>query len=300
MNETQALETTNKPARPPATTTSLVPRYARVLVGMFSVICLGLIIIFIASVLMFNTPREALIVFSYQAIIVGATFLTYYTSGMLVKRAHVRVNYTRKINHFAVFFMPYFLDIFFRMDPFVATVTTGITILCLAVFTEPVRKRSAIIDTMFAGFDRPEDRPDTTFLLLSQGFAGMVILGPFAMYFSMAGRPELTLIISLINGIGDGLAEPVGIRLGTHRYRARGLFDKKQHVRSIEGSACVLVTSVIVLLVFAGSFTPLQFTIALLTIPVAMTVMEAIAPHTWDNPFLFLVCGALLLLISIL
>jgi dolichol kinase len=197
-----------------------------------------------------------------------------------------------------VFFLPYFLNLFFRIDPFVATVTTGITILCFAVFSDPIRKRSAIIDLMFTGFDRPEDRPDTIFLLLSQGYAGIVILGPIAAFFSAAGRPELTLIISLINGIGDGLAEPIGIYFGAHKYATRGLFSKKKHVRSVEGSACVLITSIAVLIVFAASFTPMQFVIALVSIPAVMTIMEAIAPHTWDNPFLFLTCGLLLMAIS--
>jgi dolichol kinase len=277
---------------------SSVPNYARVLVTTFSVICLAFIVLFFTGVLVSNPLQASLTVFLYQGIIVGATFLVYYVSGLLVQRRHVRVNYTRKVNHFAVFFLPYFLDIVFHVDPFVATVTTGITILCFVVFTDPIRKRSAIVDTMFAGFDRPEDRPDTTFLLLSQGFAGMVILGPFAILFAMAGRPELTLIISLINGIGDGLAEPIGIRFGAHTYKTRALFSKKKHIRSVEGSACVLVTSIAVLFAFLTSFTPVQFLIAVLSIPVTMTIMEAIAPHTWDNPFLFLTCGLLLMAIS--
>ncbi len=293
MTETQEWGITTPPIQP--IVSSSVPKYARILVTTFSVICIGLIIAFFTGVLLFNPLRVSLIVFFYQGIIVGATYLVYYVSGFLVMHKHVRVNYTRKINHFAVFFLPYFLDTVFHIDPFVATVTSGITILCLAVFSDPIRKRSSIVDTMFAGFDRPEDRPDTTFLLLSQGYAGMVILGPFAILFSMAGRPELTLIISLINGIGDGLAEPVGIRFGTHKYASRALFSKKKHVRSIEGSACVFVTSIVVLLAFAASFTPLQLLIALVSIPLTMTIMEAIAPHTWDNPFLFLTCGLLLL-----
>jgi dolichol kinase len=296
MVETLEMEAGALPQQQPPT--SSVPKYARVLVTTVSVICLTAIIAFFASVLMFNSLRDSLIVFLYQGIIVGATFLVYYASGYLVRYKHVRVNYTRKVNHFAVFFLPYFLNLFFRIDPFVATVTTGITILCFAVFSDPIRKRSAIIDLMFTGFDRPEDRPDTIFLLLSQGYAGIVILGPIAAFFSAAGRPELTLIISLINGIGDGLAEPIGIYFGVHKYATKALFSKKKHVRSVEGSACVLITSIVVLIVFAASFTPMQFVIALVSIPAVMTIMEAIAPHTWDNPFLFLTCGLLLMAIS--
>ena len=38
---------------------------------------------------------------------------------------------------------------------------------------------------------------------------------------------ELVIIIMIINGIGDGLAEPIGIRFGKHKYKIYALFQKK-------------------------------------------------------------------------
>lgn len=95
----------------------------------------------------------------------------------------------------------------------------------------------------------------------------------------------------MINGIGDGLAEPVGVRFGKHFYRTRALFSKREYTRSLEGSACVFVTSIFV--VWGNDFplTELQFAAAIFAIPVLMTLAEAFSPHTWDSPVMYLVGG---------
>jgi hypothetical protein len=40
-----------------------------------------------------------------------------------------------------------------------------------------------------------------------------------------------------ITGVGDGLAEPVGIWLGKHKYKTRSCFSPRRYTRSWEGSA---------------------------------------------------------------
>jgi len=102
---------------------------------------------------------------------------------------------------------------------------------------------------------------------------------------------DFVFIPILINGIGDGLAEPVGIRFGRHAYQTRALFTKKRYTRTLEGSACVFVTSIIAVLLYNPLLSPSQFIAALLIIPILMTLAEAFSPHSWDSPFLFLVGG---------
>ena len=108
---------------------------------------------------------------------------------------------------------------------------------------------------------------------------------------------ELVFIVMFINGFGDSLAEPVGIRFGKHKYETYALFTKKKYVRSLEGSACVLIVSIIVVMLFQSSFSQTQFIVALLILPIAMTLAEAFAPHSWDNPFLTAVGQIILFLI---
>ena len=105
------------------------------------------------------------------------------------------------------------------------------------------------------------------------------------------------MIIILINAIGDGLAEPVGITWGKNKYEVKALFTSNRYTRSIQGSACVFITGVIVIVLFHNYFSPTQFIISLFAIPTVATVAEAKSPHTWDSPFIFLFTGITLLLI---
>jgi phytol kinase len=111
------------------------------------------------------------------------------------------------------------------------------------------------------------------------------------------GLASLVLIPILINVVGDGLAEPVGIRFGTHEYKTKALFTSKEYVRTLEGSACVLITGFIVVAMHFEYFTTTQFILSMLFVPLIMTLTEAYSPHTWDTPFLMFTGYASLLLI---
>ncbi|MEA3359472.1 MAG: hypothetical protein U9R17_08740 [Thermodesulfobacteriota bacterium] len=141
---------------------------------------------------------------------------------------------------------------------------------------------------MFLSFDRPEDRPYTLKWLSTQIIAGYIVIIPAIVLFVKTGYSSLIFIPVLINGIGDGLAEPVGIRFGKHKYKTKALFSKREYVRSLEGSSCVFIASIVILFLFQSSFSFIEFIWALILLPFAMTIAEAFSPHTWDTPFLFL------------
>ena len=103
----------------------------------------------------------------------------------------------------------------------------------------------------------------------------------------------------MINVIGDGLAEPIGVRFGTHKYKTRALFTNKEFVRTLEGSACVLITGFIVIVMHIEYFSTIQFILAMLFIPIIMTLTEAYSPHTWDTPFLMFTGYASVMLIML-
>jgi len=59
----------------------------------------------------------------------------------------------------------------------------------------------------------------------------------------------VVLIPNLVNGFGDGLAEPVGIRLGKHPYRTRALWHGSKfwsgvYERTWERSATVFMVTI--------------------------------------------------------
>lgn len=216
-----------------------------------------------------------------------------YSNGLLVKHKNIKVNYTRKINHFFLFFLPIFLNNIFVYERTLESTIIAMCIMTLSliIYIEPIRTRISPIGTAFLSFDRPEDRPHTLLWLSTQIAMAGVVLIPLLIYFSSIGMINLIYIPLLINGLGDGLAEPVGIRFGKHPYQTWALFTRKKFIRTYEGSACVLVVSILTVIFFQSSFTTPQFVAALISIPIVMTLAEAFSPHTWDTPFLYTASG---------
>ncbi len=104
-------------------------------------------------------------------------------------------------------------------------------------------------------------------------------------------QTSLIYITVLVAGIGDGLAEPVGVRFGKRKYTVRALFTDRKYTRTLEGSACVLFSGVLAVLLLSGQLNSTQVMFALVFIPILMTLAEAFSPHTWDGPFLYLSGG---------
>ncbi len=219
-----------------------------------------------------------------------------YAGGLLVRHRGVKVNYTRKINFFALYLVPMLVD---HLLPTVKSTGTAAVravffMLIMVFFIKPVRERLALAGTMFLSYDRPEDRPHTMFWLTTQLLAGYAILIPMQIVFRKMGFAELIFIPILVHGIGDGLAEPVGVRFGKHKYSCRAFLSKRRYTRSLEGSACVFGAGLLAVLLFHTSFSTPQFIGALLVVPIGITLAEAFSPHTWDTPYMFLVGGGCL------
>ena len=226
----------------------------------------------------------------FQISVMASLLAIQYCSGLLVRHWGVKVNYTRKINHFALFFTPLFIRSVFPYSQSFDRFITGCVVgtLALFIYIKPIRVRVPPVATMFLSFDRPEDRPDTLWWLFTQILAGYIILVPTIIIFVQNGLSRFIWIPLFIVAFGDGLAEPVGVRFGRHKYKTYAFFSQKKYVRSLEGSACVFLASLAVVIVFHDAFTQLQFILALIVFPVLMTLVEAFSPHTWDTPTLYI------------
>jgi len=224
-------------------------------------------------------------------------YLVGYLLGHLVQTRGVKVNYTRKVIHFLFFFTPLYLETIFPFSRSTFTfVCSGLVyIIFLFLLCRPFRSRSSFLTTVFASIDRPEDRPYTITWIWTQLVVTYIVLALMLKWLGVYGKEVLILITVLVNAIGDGLAEPVGVRFGKHKYRTRALFTDRTYTRSLEGSMCVFITGIAAVLLLSEHLTPMQVNIGLLIIPVAMTVAmtvaEAFSPHTWDGPFLYLAGG---------
>ncbi len=226
-----------------------------------------------------------------QIVKAGSLLGVSYGAGRLVLHRGLRVNDSRKLVHFALFLLPVVLDRALGTAGSAAAgaMSAAVTLALLVCFTEAARTRVPAFEVAFASFDRPEDRPHTLFWLATQTVAGYAVIAPMLVLFHRAELMALVPIPILINGIGDGLAEPIGVRFGRHKYRVRAIGSDRVYTRSLEGSACVFLASVAILCAFAFALSPVQLAVALAVIPLAMTLAEAWSPHTWDTPILFLV-----------
>ncbi len=200
-----------------------------------------------------------------QALTISGLGLVAYILGILVRHRKMRVNYTRKVNFFALFFVPTLVNHLIppEASPLATTLRTVVFILTLAFFAKPIRERILVIATMFLSYDRPEDRPFTLLWLTTQLVVGYLVVVPLAFAFRQYGISQLMFIPIVVHGLGDGFAEPVGVRFGRHKYATRALFTSKRYTRSLEGSAVIFVVGMTAVAAFRASFTPVQFLLAL-------------------------------------
>jgi len=197
-----------------------------------------------------------------------------FATGNLVYYKDVKVGYTRKINHFGIFFLPIFLETILPYEKTIEglVLKAFIVVSCMIIYIVPLRTRIPVIARMFLSFDRPEDRPNTLLWLTSQYAVGYLIIVPTLILFGSKGYSNLILIPILITAIGDGLAEPVGIRFGKLKYKTHALFSKIKYERSVEGSLCVFIVSLIIIVMFKSYFTHTEYIAALITVPIVMTL----------------------------
>lgn len=223
-----------------------------------------------------------------------AFFLTTFALGQFLVKKGVKVNYTRKIFHFVFFFFPVYLSTAMPFEPSIyKTLTSGIVVLaCLCLMWEPIRSRSYFLLTAYSSIDRPEDRPFTLMWISTQLVATYLVLVVMVVWLRQYDKTALIYIIILVAGIGDGLAEPVGVRFGKWKYTVGALFTDKKYTRSFEGSMCVFISGILAVLLLSEQLSHTQLVLSLLLIPGSMTLAEALSPHTWDGPFLYLVGGA--------
>lgn len=226
--------------------------------------------------------------------------------GLLVVHYNIRVNYSRKIVHIFYFVWPQLLDkiiLDFDKTIYIELWNIQIIMLFLVLFIEPIRKKIWICDVMFKSIDRPEDRPYTLYWSVTQLLASLVVIaGAVLLFDSQDLDTNWVFIPLLVLTVGDGLAEPIGIRFATPSttYKVKGMCVNREYTRSYQGSSWVWLVGMASICIFIESFTTSQKIFNLIVLPVILTMVEAAAPHTWDNPLILFTGYVILYLSSIL
>jgi dolichol kinase len=217
--------------------------------------------------------------------------------GKIVEKTRMKVNYSRKINHFFLFFSQIYISGIFgnsTLDFLGGVIAVALLALSYNKYsrTKLWSPLSGFLSICFKSFDRPEDRPCTLKWLLLQYAGSYAIVIPAMLIFRKLGWQEFAYIPLLVNAIGDGLAEPVGITWGkNNRYSVKPIFwnKDKEYYRSWAGSGCVYFCGLLIIFFHSELFAQNQFWAAMLFIPAMTTVAEAKSPHTVDSPLILLV-----------
>lgn len=236
----------------------------------------------------------------FLSLLAKAVFLTFllYACGWFVENRGWKVAYTRKVIHVAFFAVPFWFDTHMPLSEAHAIVwalwNVNLVGWILILITKPVRRSVSFVQTMYASSDRPEDKGLSQIYAWIQIPFSIVIIAGFSVTLRIMDAAEWTMIPILAVAIGDGLAEPVAVFWedkkwfgGTHKYRTRGLFSgDRVFTRSIEGSTTVFLGTLVSVLIYLNTMTTGQLIFFVCVLPVMITILEMVAPHSLDNPFL--------------
>lgn len=227
-----------------------------------------------------NTP-------SPRAILIGAPplFALSWASLALaawLKRARGwKTGYTRKVFHFLTFATAASLQ---------SVPSLGLAFTCLFGGMASLVVLAAILagpgHPRYEALARPADAPHRTWYVVVPYLA--TLAGGLAVNL---WTPATATVGYLVCGLGDAVGEPVGTRFGRHRYRVP-LPGRVVSYRSLEGSLAVAAVSTLATFVAAlalGQPVGAALVGTALAVGLGSALLEAVAPHGWDN--LLLIVG---------
>ena len=259
---------------------------------------------------LFWIGRLILLIFPFSIMILCGLIARYFCDldekGYIItnQSSVFKVNYTRKLCHLTLILVILYLPSMKSTVPTVIGNLWGWEVSCISfcILIKPLRERFRLFMIAFNAIDRPEDRPHTLLWTCFGNTLPTIFLSNiFQWIYKRNNVPDLSIVVVLINGFGDGLAEPIGILFGQHKYSVSAwcTHEARQYQRSLEGSACVWMASLIFISIFYQYFqTQWQYWIAMIVLPPVLTYLEAKCPHTIDNCALTIVGNLILLLIQ--
>lgn len=220
-------------------------------------------------------------------------------TGALRLRGRLRPADARKINHIAAFVggsicFGWLAPEKARWSAFLAG-----TILLGFVFLACLFRERKPFSLAFAGNTRPDDSPHEAFYFWSSWLLSMLALLGIEL---LVWNPAVTRLAALVVGIGDGIAEPIGVRFGRHIYEAPAFWKLTPSKRSLEGSAALALAtffSVAAVLCFETNFDFPDSLATATTVTLGTTVVEAVTPHGFDNLTIAATVAGLLVLTNI-
>ncbi|MEZ5008957.1 MAG: hypothetical protein R2753_12470 [Chitinophagales bacterium] len=211
---------------------------------------------------------------SYGVPSVMLAFVYLYFAGYLKKHKGWRTGYTRKVFHFLVFFTASIVQIKLELT---GTIVYGIAV-SIAVFFAIYKGKGFIL---YEAMAREKDEPKQTYYIIMPYLA--TLLG--GILSNILFTPVGAAFGYLATGFGDAVGEPFGTAFGKHKYKVPSLKGVSSY-RSYEGSAAVFLAGFLAILigVLLSSIVLAPIVLVkILVIAFAVTLVEAVSPHGWDN-----------------
>ena len=146
----------------------------------------------------------------------------------IVLRYNIKVNYTRKLGNLLKVPKYFVADFFPNFTSTALSMTTALAVnqtLFCAMYYRRSRERVPFFSYVFLSQDRREDRPDTLIFQVTEDILRFAIYFPFKLLVvDLIQSPAIIFIPIAVNNIGDGLAEPVGVAFGKHKYSTTAIF----------------------------------------------------------------------------
>lgn len=269
-------------------------------IGIYSGMLLMFIGLIVATFLEYSN-RDAWILITKKAIIYSTIMILLVFNGLAKQRYDIKVNYTRKVSHIVIWAGSFISDQIANIDESLLSTFWNVffAALGLMLWTIPIRKYdpTGLMDIVYSGVDRPEDRPNSLKWLVWQNVGVGISVLPFAALWDYWKVEDFILIPLMIVTFGDGFAEPIGIKFGKHKYKVKGLCTDQEYTRSLEGSFMVFLSAIVVICSVYTEFEKAEFFANLIILPFIATLCEAVAPHSLDNPIIIIVTSTILSLI---
>lgn len=227
---------------------------------------------------------------SFSVIVLG-TFVVGNFAWWLRKRG-MRDGFTRKINHFGLSILS--VMFLFGLPEHQFVPTSIFTSFCVvAVYALSAVSGRRLIASIIGSNMRDRDGARGKFFVFLP-----LVSGQIATYAALAlVNPLYAKIAFCSMGLGDGLAEPVGLKYGKNKYRVFDPFWNVWNTKSLQGSGAVFVVSIIccVFALVLGATVPFGEALMLgVVYATIITVAEAVAPRGMDNMLIIAIGAAFL------
>lgn len=201
--------------------------------------------------------------------------------------------YTRKLNHIGIMLITAPLLAVLPDRELIVSVIAATTLQVMLYVTAAYSERP-LVHALAEHSLRERDAPRSRFFFLMP-----MITTNVALVLAVFMYPMLLVKVAFFTvAIGDGLAEPIGLRFGKNNtYRIRGVIWGGRNTKSIAGSASVFAFALCVSLALLGTQAPWSSGVLAVGFcyAAALTALEAVSPRGMDNMLMILI-GPLVLL----